>query len=322
MSTNSVYQKLKEPFPLDAHEWKPGATTRDNDRCLALAYVEPRAYIERLNELGVTWSDDYETIVLPDRVFIVCRLTVDGQTRTDVGEEYLEIDRAGANVYTTAIAQAFKRACVKFGLGGYLYSIPQEWVDYDNQYKKISPKGITHLQGMLAYHLGQAESKPKLSPQPPAKPSQPAQDARTRAKAPAKATTKPDGKWARPMSPELVKEAMEIKVSGIKNGAKPITDGTANYVGRLGPEVWADDKDATQNYHSCLRYLFDVDSATKLTQGQGSSFIDYLRQEPGSKDNYDLHDDSVTEMKAILTAAIKDAGQQEFPFDGEWEPPQ
>ena len=38
---------------------------------------------------------------------------------------------------TTAEAQAFKRACSKFGLGRYLYDLPIHWMPYDSQKKQL-----------------------------------------------------------------------------------------------------------------------------------------------------------------------------------------
>ncbi len=38
---------------------------------------------------------------------------------------------------TTALAQAFKRACAAFGLGRYLYFLPQVWCDYDAEKRRI-----------------------------------------------------------------------------------------------------------------------------------------------------------------------------------------
>jgi hypothetical protein len=38
---------------------------------------------------------------------------------------------------TSAASQAFKRACAAFGLGRYLYSLPQVWADYDQKSKQI-----------------------------------------------------------------------------------------------------------------------------------------------------------------------------------------
>ena len=58
--TNDVMATLAKPFPADAIQWKPGATNKDKTRGLALAYVDLRHYIDRLNEVaGPEWSDDY-----------------------------------------------------------------------------------------------------------------------------------------------------------------------------------------------------------------------------------------------------------------------
>jgi len=47
---------------------------------------------------------------------VVCRLTIGGVTRADVGEAPPNDENTAA----TALAQAFKGACVKFGMGAYL----------------------------------------------------------------------------------------------------------------------------------------------------------------------------------------------------------
>ena len=142
MSENNFSQFLEamaEPFSVMSVEWKPGATTQDKTRALALAYVESRAYITRLNELADgDWSDEYQVFTLSDRVAVICRLTIYGVTRTGDGEALLKYgDSADENALTSASAQAFKRACVKFGLGAYLYDLPQVWCDYDQKSRRI-----------------------------------------------------------------------------------------------------------------------------------------------------------------------------------------
>lgn len=142
-----VLEALSEPFSTVDVEWKPGATNREKTSALALAYVESRAYIQRLNTLCEgEWSDDYQIYTLPDRVVVICRLTLYGVTRTGDGECLLsagDSDYVEANAVTTASAQAFKRACVKFGLGSYLYSLPQKWCEYDAKTRRIvSPPSL------------------------------------------------------------------------------------------------------------------------------------------------------------------------------------
>ncbi len=138
---SQIIEALSEPFPSNEVEFKPGATNREKTKALALAYVDSRSYIQRLNLVCPEWQDDYQITMLPDRVVVLCRLTIAGVTRTGDGECLLssgeEGERTEANAVTSASAQAFKRACVKFGLGAYLYALPQVWCDYDHAKRKI-----------------------------------------------------------------------------------------------------------------------------------------------------------------------------------------
>ena len=139
--TAQMMEALALPFSAEAIQWKPGATNGDKTRGLALAYVDLRHYIDRLNEVaGPDWSDDYE--VQEGGKVVVCRLTVCGVIRSDVGEAPPNDE----NTATTALAQAFKRACVKFGLGAYLYRLPRQWVEYDAQRKRFTDAALARLQ--------------------------------------------------------------------------------------------------------------------------------------------------------------------------------
>ncbi|MCP5111632.1 MAG: hypothetical protein GY953_12435 [bacterium] len=62
------------------------------------------------------------------KVLVTCTLTIFGVgTHSGTGEEWAD----DANAMTSAEAQAFKRACVCFGLGRYLYDLPRSWVALD-----------------------------------------------------------------------------------------------------------------------------------------------------------------------------------------------
>lgn len=146
---NQIHATLCKPFPLWAVEVKPGATTKDKARALALAYVDPRQYQTRLDRLAGPdgWTVEYRP--LNDRA-VLCRLTILGVTREDVGE----CDAGDPNQITSATMQAFKRACAAFGLGRYLYSLPQPWVEYNQDRRQIAnPQGaaeeIYRMAGLL-----------------------------------------------------------------------------------------------------------------------------------------------------------------------------
>ncbi len=99
---------------------------------LALAYVDARVIQDRLDEvLGVMgWQDSYR--VLPDgSVMCRLRLKIGDQwiTKVDVGGQSEQPD--GGDRTKAAFSDALKRAAVKFGVGRYLYRLPQQWCDYD-----------------------------------------------------------------------------------------------------------------------------------------------------------------------------------------------
>ena len=153
--TSEVMEALGAPFPTSAIGWKPGATTKDKTKALGLAYVDPRYYMDRLNEVaGAEWTDHYGILVEGSKVVVTCHLQIFGVTRTDVGEDVA----SNANGVTSAAAQAFKRACVKFGLGAYLYRMPQTWASYDGNKKRFSREGFAVLD--RAAEAGPPDKRP------------------------------------------------------------------------------------------------------------------------------------------------------------------
>src|SRR5690554_3820203 len=53
--------RLREPFPADDIEWKPGAVTRDRTRGLAMAYITSRAIQDRLDDVcgPANWRNEF-----------------------------------------------------------------------------------------------------------------------------------------------------------------------------------------------------------------------------------------------------------------------
>lgn len=113
---------LRRPFTPEAVKWKVQAGT------LVVPYIDARLVIERLNlvvphlwQEGVPGHPEipaYEP--LAGGKGLLCRLTVDGITRFDVGSGY-----EGKGLYSDAL----KRAAVKFGVGVSLYALPKVFLD-------------------------------------------------------------------------------------------------------------------------------------------------------------------------------------------------
>lgn len=134
-----LYADLCAPFDMALVELKPGATTQDKKRALCLAYVDARAYQQRLDE--VIGPDNWQCAYRPlgERA-VICRLSLLGIIREEVGET---ADAKDVNAWTSATAQAFKRACSAFGLGRYLYHLPQLWSEYDEGKRQIvNPQAV------------------------------------------------------------------------------------------------------------------------------------------------------------------------------------
>lgn len=135
--------ELEVPFDPALIEWRVTNTAEDKSRGQILPYADPRAYMDRLNELFTPagWTRKYIVNTSPNfersedqkvvaKVFVICDLTIYGiNSHAATGEEWTDNPNAG----TSAEAQAFKRACACFGLGRYLYSIGGVWVDLDER---------------------------------------------------------------------------------------------------------------------------------------------------------------------------------------------
>jgi hypothetical protein len=127
--TRSIAAALAAPFEASEIKWKPKALT--GSRAMALAYVDARTVIERLDDvLGIDgWEDAYEC--QPDGS-VVCTLTVKvGKyvAKMDVGAPSDQPDEGDRK--KAAFSDALKRAAVKFGIGRYLYRLGRQWVDWD-----------------------------------------------------------------------------------------------------------------------------------------------------------------------------------------------
>jgi hypothetical protein len=131
-----MFDKLSAPFPVDAIHWRAQSLTKEGDKALALAYIDARDVMDRLDAVcgPAGWQDSYTetpkgrlictlSIFSPDGVWIS---KSDGAGDTDV-----EGDKG-------AISDALKRAAVKWGIGRYLYGLKDVWAPC--QSKEVSGK--------------------------------------------------------------------------------------------------------------------------------------------------------------------------------------
>ena len=144
---DALFTQLAEPFDPSEIKWRVTHTNRDGIRGAVIAYADPRAYTDRLNQLFTPagWTRSYQVstvssvtrmkrdkLIQTGKVLVTCTLTISGLgCHTGGGEEWADEQ----NAMTTAEAQAFKRAASCYGLGRYLYNFAEMWVPL-NEYRQ------------------------------------------------------------------------------------------------------------------------------------------------------------------------------------------
>lgn len=118
-SIKDAARHLRRPFTQAAVKFKVQAIwPKDNPTGgLIVAYIDARLVVERLNLLVPDlWRDEYRPV---GQGQMWCDLTIDGVTRSDVGE----------GTGKALVSDALKRAAVRFGVGVSLYAIPKMMLD-------------------------------------------------------------------------------------------------------------------------------------------------------------------------------------------------
>lgn len=116
---------LSAPFAPEAIHWRAQTLTQDGSKALALAYLDARDVMDRLDEVcgPAGWEDSY---VETPRGRVICTLSIKNAegawvSKSDgAGDTAVEGEKGG-------ISDAFKRAAVKWGIGRYLYDLGNVW---------------------------------------------------------------------------------------------------------------------------------------------------------------------------------------------------
>jgi hypothetical protein len=126
-----INYELSEPFNAYTVEFRAGAVSYDKKSAMALAYVDPREYQFRLDEVVGSgyWNVQYRQI---GDAGIVCTLQITGTDDNGnpiqaMREEVGEFEANDRSRWPNASSQSFKRACSSFGLGRYLYGLKQKY---------------------------------------------------------------------------------------------------------------------------------------------------------------------------------------------------
>jgi len=126
-----MVKALAQPF--ETVDFLPKANS--GGMALGLPYIDARDVMRRLDAVvGAEWTWDYE-VLSADCKRVKGKLTVRGVTRCDAGEA----DREDEPL-KSAVSDALKRCAVHFGIGRYLYFLPQVWAPFDAQKRRFVEK--------------------------------------------------------------------------------------------------------------------------------------------------------------------------------------
>lgn len=139
--------ELKAPFSPTAISWRVGATNADKTKGIALAYLNARDVMERLDEVCEpgNWQAEYPFIGCC-RIGIRMRgpaiqKSIAGDQLISLGDWVWKSNGAGQSDIEAEKGQysdAFKRAAVLWGIGRYLYDLPNTWYP-------IQPRGKSYV---------------------------------------------------------------------------------------------------------------------------------------------------------------------------------
>lgn len=127
---------LASEFPKAAIHWRAQTLTKNGDKALALAYLDARDVMDRLDEVcgPAGWQSRY-TETAKGRVLCEIGIHIEGEWvwKSDgAGDTAVEGEKGG-------ISDAFKRAAVHWGIGRYLYRLDAVWCPcetYNGKWRK------------------------------------------------------------------------------------------------------------------------------------------------------------------------------------------
>lgn len=124
----NLMERLAAPLPPALVSWRVGSTNAAKTKGMALAYIDARDVMNRLDE--VVGPEGWQSRYPHAGAKTVCEIDIwvegrgwvtkaDGAGDTDVEKE------------KGSLSDAFKRAAVRWGVGRYLYDLPSPWVEIE-----------------------------------------------------------------------------------------------------------------------------------------------------------------------------------------------
>lgn len=178
--SKDLFAQLREPFPASDIEWRVQQAGAGNKGPWArvLAYVTNRAIMQRLDDVvgPQNWRNEYAT---GPHGGLLCGLSI------RVGDEWITkwdgADNTQVEAVKGGLSGAMKRAAVQWGIGRYLYDLPEGWADIHDKganyqgpnNQKNTPAFKWDPPDLPAWALPGGSGKPDApQPKPASQPSQ------------------------------------------------------------------------------------------------------------------------------------------------------
>jgi hypothetical protein len=137
MSERTIWEELAAPFAEGELEWKPQTIGKKGDRIYALLvpYVQSRAIMDRLDKAvgPENWTTELRPVCIKGEEGFVCKLSIRVDDETADGWEWASREdvapASDIEAMKGAASGALKRVAVQFGIGRYLYGLPQYWAN-------------------------------------------------------------------------------------------------------------------------------------------------------------------------------------------------
>lgn len=126
-TAQDLFDALAAPFPTEFIDWRIGSTNKDKTRGMALAYIDARAVMDRLDT--ICGMDGWQCRYPHANSKTVCEIGIHWKN-----EWIWKADGAGDTDFEAekgALSDAFKRAAVRWGIGRYLYDVDAPWVQLE-----------------------------------------------------------------------------------------------------------------------------------------------------------------------------------------------
>lgn len=172
---SDIARKLAEPFDPEAVSWRVGSVSAEKKRGMALAFVDARDVMNRLDEACGPFGWMTEHSALGART--MCRLSI---RDPETGEWISRTDGCGDTDYEAekgSFSDSLKRVAVTFGVGRYLYDVDAPWVEVEQRGKTwvIAQSELPKLRARLPRPQKPADARSASPPPRAAQPASPPQ---------------------------------------------------------------------------------------------------------------------------------------------------